>query len=364
MSMTSRFPCPRCGADVSADWTHCASCGQPQSERDDPPEAWIGRTVDGKYAIESVLGVGGMGMVFQARRMMVGDTVALKVLFPRFLESPLQRRLFAAEAVASARLTHPHVVHVFDADRDADGVAYLAMEVLVGRTFREVLKDEAPMQAAPLIPVMVQVCRGLEAAHEAHVIHRDLKPDNIFMQAQPDGTTRVKLVDFGIAAMLDADAHDEARKLLGTLRYMSPEQCRGEAIDARSDLYSLGVIMYEALTRRRATGKTLSAVIHDAVQPPNLVLPNDQQIPHALEDLVLRLLAKDPAERPPSARAVGDALEAILTGLSAPRAPAPATPTQPVDSTPLSKSFLWVGLALAILLGVVAGILWGQLGEP
>jgi serine/threonine protein kinase len=359
MASLSRNPCPRCGADVSSDWTHCGVCGTPQIGADEVPDAWIGRVIDRKYTIEGVLGVGGMGMVFRARRALVGDTIALKVLYPRFLESPLQRRLFAAEAVASARLSHPNVVHVYDADRDADGIAYLAMEVLEGRTFRDLLREEAPLHPATLLPLAIQICRGLEAAHQARIIHRDLKPDNIVLVEQPGGGTQVKLLDFGIAAMLDVDNRDEARKLLGTLRYMSPEQCRGEEIDVRSDLYSLGVVLYEALTRRRATGKTLTAVINDPVVAPNEILPPTQHIPIELEDLLLSLLAKYPEERPPSATAVARHCEHILASLSRPRIEAP----DPEPLRPASPNrFLWIGLGLATAVGITAGILWGIFG--
>lgn len=363
MTATSNFPCPRCGAVVPTDATHCRGCGQHQL-RDDPPEAWLGRVVDGKYEIESVVGVGGMGMVFAARRVLVGDEVALKVLFPRFLESPLQRRMFQDEAVAAARLAHSNVVTVFDAEvSPADGRAYIAMELLKGRTFKSVLRERAPMRPEEALPYMMEVCAGLEAAHAAQIIHRDLKPDNIFLERRRDGRERVKLVDFGIAAMLDVDPRDEQRKLLGTLRYMAPEQCAGGAVDARADLYALGVVLYECLTRRRATGKTVSAVLNDPVEPPNVVLPEDKHIPHDLEDLVMRLLAKEPEGRPPGAREVREEMARILERLQRPAAPVPSPEPRPLPAPPparsaLARRELLLGLALAGAAGLVGGVLW------
>jgi serine/threonine protein kinase len=367
----SAHACPRCGASVGGDATHCGTCGQHQPAPDEAPEAWLGRVIDRKYELTAVLGVGGMGMVFRARRVLVGDEVALKVLFPRFLDSPLQRRLFQDEARAAARLSHPNVVTVFDASIAAQNdVAYIAMELLTGRTLKALLKAEAPLPPATVIPIMVQVCDGLSAAHAVNVIHRDLKPDNIFLEALPNGQTRVKLVDFGIAAMLDADPRDEQRRLLGTLRYMAPEQARNEPADARVDLYALGVVLYEALTRKRATGKTISAVINDPVVPPNTYLDDARKLPAPLEALLLRLLAKSPAERPASALEA----RAALLALEAPRVvPAPAAP--PIEPAPPaaepmptptpaplqpSRTVLFVGLFLAILAGGLAALLLGR----
>lgn len=375
MSLTSNYPCPRCGHVVNVDSTHCGTCGQHQVH-DDPPEAWIGRTIDGKYAVTGVLGLGGMGMVFRATRLVVGDEVALKVLFPRFLESPLQRQLFRDEGIAAARLAHRNVVTVFDGDLgDGDSqVAYIAMELLQGETYKVVLRERAPMAPIDVIPIMLQVCDGLTAAHDKRIIHRDLKPDNIFLEARRDGSTRVKLVDFGIAAMLDHHGGDDQRRLLGTLRYMAPEQCVGEPVDARSDLYALGVVIYESLTRRRATGKTISAVVNSPVKRPNLVLPDDKRIPAALEDLVMRLLAKAPAERPASAREVKGLLQTVLNQLRLPAEDTqPADPPEPVESNPSPspttpalqgpRRGLWWGLGIALSLGVIAGIVWGLLSS-
>lgn len=365
MTTPSTAPCLHCGAPVPPGASACPACGQPQVA-EDPPEAWIGRVIDGKYQVEAILGIGGMGMVFEARRVLIGDRVALKVLYPRFLESPLQRRLFRDEAIATARLSHDNVLAVYDADVSAEGHAYIAMELLSGRTLKAVLREKAPMPAGELVGYMVEVCAGLEAAHRAQIIHRDLKPDNIFLEARPGGSERVKLLDFGIAAMLDADRRDEKRQRLGTLRYMAPEQCKGAAVDGRADLYALGVVCYEALTRRRATGKTVSAVLDEAPEPPNRVLPADRQIPPPLEALVMRLLAKSPGDRPPTAAAAGEAFAAVAAWMRG-ELPAAARPVAALAAiAPPSVAgddgghrLLWIGLLLAVLVGVAGGLLWG-----
>ncbi len=375
MTVTSHMPCQECGAPVPASATHCPTCDAQQVGSARPPEHWLGQTVDGKYEILDVLGVGGMGMVFRARRVLVGDDVALKVLFPRLLRSSLQRRLFRDEAIAAARLSHPNVVTVFDTDLAGDDTAYIAMELLEGTPLKALLKDEAPMDPRRLLPIAIQMCEGLAAAHDKHIVHRDLKPDNVFLEARGDGVPRVKLVDFGIAAMMDIDASDEQHKLLGTVRYMAPEQCRGDAIDQRADLYALGVLLYEGLTRRRATGKSLSAVLHGDVTPPNELLAPPKQIPLSLENLLMRLLAKHPDDRPPNARAVRDALADVLeelTGAAAPVAPTAILPTlEPTTSAatpvalsppqaepPRRRAPLWLGLLIAGLAGIGAGVLW------
>ena len=186
------------------------------------------------------------------------------------------------------------------------------MELLKGKTLKVLLREQAPAAPEILIPIAIQVCHGLSAAHRAQIIHRDLKPDNIFLEEIAGGQLRVKLVDFGISAMLDVDRSGERRQRLGTLRYMSPEQCRGEGVDQRADIYALGVVLYEGLTRRRVTGKSVTAVCNEVPQIPNLLLPDTARLPRTLEDLLMRMLAKHPHERPETASAVADALQHSL----------------------------------------------------
>ena len=356
MSGSSPQTCLHCGTARIAEAARCANCGQKFVKPDEPPEAWIGRTLDGKYDILRILGVGGMGMVFAARRTLVGDEVALKVLYPRLLESPLQRNLFRDEAIASARLSHRNVVTVYDAGfSEGEGVAYIAMELLHGETLKDLLRERAPVPPEDLIPIACQVCDGLHAAHEAKIIHRDLKPDNVFLENVGAGEVRVKLVDFGISAMLDVDRSGEHRQRLGTLRYMSPEQCRGHRVDQRADIYALGVVLYEGLTRRRVTGKSVTAVINEVPAIPNLLLPPEQQLPARLEDVLLRMLAKNPDARPQNARIVRDDMLKALSGED--EIPRPAVPMR--GRTKQSPPPQWVpSWRIAAIMGAIGGLLW------
>lgn len=350
--------CPRCNSNVLDEETHCGQCGQPRPDLGEPPEAWLGRVIAGKYTITSILGVGGMGMVFGAERNLIGDEVALKILFPRFLSSELQRGLFRDEAIASARLSHPNVVTVFDAEL-SDEMGFIAMELLEGRTFRLVLRDEAPLEPDHLINVALSICEGLGAAHKARIVHRDLKPDNIYMEQRPDGTERIKLVDFGVAAMLDAQEDDSAKPLLGTLRYMAPEQCLGEPVDGRTDLYALGVILYEAATRRRATGRTIEAVVYDEVIPIEEALPEGRTLPPALVALITQLVEKDPNARPADSEEVLQRLRLARAELEPATRIMEQIPADAQRTPPPTPSARWLPLlGFGAGLGLMVALAW------
>ena len=304
-------PCLKCERPLSIEHVSCPHCGF-ELGNGEAPEAWMGEVIDGKYEVEELLGAGGMGMVFRARRALLGDEVALKILFPHFLKSPLQRRLFQDEAIATAQLNHPNVISIYDADIDPNyNVAYMAMEMLTGQTFKDKMLAEAPMSPASIYPIFIEVCDGLSAAHEVGIVHRDLKPDNIFLAEGLGERPVAKVLDFGIATISGELREDESNKLLGTLRYMAPEQCRGDACSPAADLYALGVILYESLTRQRATGKTVEAILYEDSPTVNERLPADKQVPVELEALVMELLRKDPAERPRSALEVRARLRAL-----------------------------------------------------
>ena len=211
------------------------------------------------------------------------------------------------------------MITIFDTEIDEEyGVAYMAMEILEGFTFKELMLSEAPMPPERLYPIFLQVCDGLSAAHNAGIIHRDLKPDNLFLCQAPDGGFQVKILDFGIATVMGQYHEDESNKLLGTLRYMAPEQCRGEAVSPPTDLYALGIIMYESLTRQRATGKSIEAVLYNKIKPVNEHLPKDKSIPANFESLIMSLVSKQEEQRPQSAAELKRLLQSIADPLRVP----------------------------------------------
>jgi serine/threonine-protein kinase len=273
-------------------------------------EAWLGEKLDGKYQIEEILGVGGMGMVFKATRVFLGDSIALKILFPHLLHHALQRRLFEDEAIATAQLNHPNIVTIYDTDIDGDyQIAYMAMELLEGIPFKEVMREKAPMKAEDLYEPLIQICNGLYAAHELGLIHRDLKPDNLFVSPQKDGKICYKILDFGIATLAGEINEDEENKLLGTLRYMAPEQCLGQKVSPQTDIYALGIILYEALTRQRAVGKTVEAVLNDPIVPLRM---RAKDIPPSFEKLIESMIEKKAENRPKSVLEVKKVVQALL----------------------------------------------------
>ena len=311
MSSTAH-PCMQCQRPLGIEFVQCPYCGFALGNGE-APEAWMGEILDSKYEIEEVLGVGGMGMVFKATRSLIGDEVALKILFPHFLKSPLQKRLFQDEAIATAQLNHPNVITLYDADIDPQyNVAYMAMEILQGYTFKEMMLNEAPMHPKMIYPIFMQVCDGLSAAHKVNIIHRDLKPDNLFLCPSEEEGIAVKILDFGIATVMGVENKDESNKLLGTLRYMAPEQCKGDPCTPQTDLYALGIILYESLTRQRATGKTVEAVISERPKPLNERRGTHPLVPSDLEALVMQLLEKNPKDRPSSALEVKHRLALLL----------------------------------------------------
>ena len=330
---TQDHPCLSCQHPLPIEVVSCPHCGFALGNGE-APEAWMGEEIDSKYEVEELLGAGGMGMVFRARRALLGDEVALKILFPHFLKSDLQRRLFTDEAISTAQVNHPNVITIYDADVDERyKVAYMVMELLEGQSFKELMISEAPMAPSMIYPIFTQVCAGLHAAHHMNIIHRDLKPDNIFLSANDEGELIAKVLDFGIATVRGHVNEDEQNKLLGTLRYMAPEQCRGEPTSPATDLYALGVILYESITRQRATGKTVEAVLSELPRPLNERLPADKSVPLELEALVMELLSKDPQARPQSALEVMRRLKHLQDPFASLDEP---TPSQPFGAAPFS----------------------------
>jgi eukaryotic-like serine/threonine-protein kinase len=307
--------CPTCGRQYSADFEVCpedhaalqADATVGDASAVDP---LVGHTLDEKYRLEERLGIGGMGTVYRARHLLIDRPVAVKVLNQRFVEDDAARTRFSREARACGRLQHPNAVTVTDFGQSQDGYVYLVMELLEGRTLRDVLAKEAPLDAARAVALMLQISAAVAAAHEAGIIHRDLKPANVFIVQRAEDPFVVKVLDFGIAK-LAAESLDEDEALtltqvgamIGTPRYMSPEQCDGAELTPAADVYSLGVILYEMLTGTVPfSGSTpLAIAMKHTSELPRSPREIVASIPPALEELVLHTLEKAPAKRPQDA---------------------------------------------------------------
>ncbi|SRR5581483_11723314 len=251
-------------------------------------------TLAGRYRLVRLIDRGGMAEVWEGKDEILDRPVAIKVLHPRLAGDEQFQERFRLEAVAAARLAHPNVVATFDTGMD-DGVAFIVMELVVGRTLREVLREEGPLPVAKAVAIAAAVADALHYAHEAGVVHRDVKPGNILIGS--DG--RVKVADFGIAkAATDQDLTQQGA-LLGTAKYLAPEQVAGQPQDRRADVYGLGVVLYEMLTGRAPfTGDTDMAVAyqHAHADPPKLrqLRPD---VSRRLEGIVLKAMAKAPEQR-------------------------------------------------------------------
>jgi serine/threonine-protein kinase len=316
-------------------------------------DALVGRVLDGKYEIIAPLGAGGMGTVYVARRVLIGDEVAVKVLHSKFVNDETLVERFRREARAAAQLHHPNVVtiHDYGEARGPEGFAYIVMELVPGESLRDLLRREGRLEPARAVSLMRDVCAGVGAAHRRDIVHRDVKPDNIIVTpADEDSTSeRIKVVDFGIAKLRDMAAEGtltEVGTLVGTLNYMSPEQCKGEPLDARADVYSLGAMFYEMLAGTPPfASPTLPGLILKHVNEPPPPLPPELHIPHALQTAITRALAKDPVERPRDASEFAREIQAALLNTSAgdarqspePFFPANAKP-EPVTLTPLTPT--------------------------
>jgi serine/threonine-protein kinase len=309
--------CPTCGRLFEADVRTCPHDGatlRADSTIAAPTltDPLVGRVLDEKYRLDRRLGEGGMGTVYQATHLLIDRPVAVKVLHQRFVEDEAAQERFRREARAAGRLRHTNAVTVTDFGRTSEGCVYIVMELLEGRNLRELLAFESPLSSGRAVALMAQVAAAVEAAHESGVIHRDLKPANIFIVQPKNASPLVKVLDFGIAK-LAADSVDESEQnaltltgvMIGTPRYMSPEQCDGARLTPAADVYSLGIILYEMLTGSTPfTGASpLAVALQHSSKPPRRPTELVADIPPELERVVLHALEKNPLNRPPDAGA-------------------------------------------------------------
>lgn len=298
--------CPACQAESDDAREVCPSCGQALGGQ----ALGRGAVVASRYEILDALGKGGMGVVFKARDRALDETVALKILRSDVARAPDLERRFRSEIKLARRIRHRNVCGIHEYGEDGP-LRYIAMELVEGTDLKAWLREKGALPTPEAYDVAIQLTQGLEAIHDAGVVHRDLKSSNVML----DRHGRVRLMDFGIAKQLGGEATLAATAIghiLGTPEYMSPEQARGEDIDSRSDLYALGIVIYETFTGHVPfRGDTPIATIFKTLeQPPILEGPAAEGIPAPMVPVLAKALAKERAERFASARELREAIQA------------------------------------------------------
>jgi serine/threonine protein kinase len=292
--------CPVCETDYPDDVKVCPQDGATVRRPGERADPFVGRVIKGRYRVERQLGRGGMGTVYLAEQLSVGRKVALKVLRGDFARDDGFEARFQQEAKLVAGLNerrNPRVTLVHDFDQTEDGALFIVMEWLEGRVLSEVIQRDRALDLPRAVRLATQIAEGLEAAHRANVVHRDVKPQNIMVL---DAGDDIKLMDFGIARLRDAGTSmTRAGTMMGTPDYMSPEQIEGQDITEKTDMYSFGIVLYEMLTgtvpfRASTQAAVLSKQLQEQPVPPSRLRP---EIPRELEAIVLKALEKDPAKR-------------------------------------------------------------------
>jgi len=335
--------CPTCQSEYGEGVVYCPQDGQ----------ALLPMLLEGRYRLLSLVGEGGMGMVYLAEHIGLGKRVAVKVLRGELSRDAIFARRFELEAIAASQIGHENIVDVTDLGRTPSGELFYVMELLEGRSLSAVLRRERLLPLGRAIPILVQVCRALEAAHARGIVHRDVKPQNVMLLAREGRPDFVKVVDFGISKISNPQGGKltEAGAILGTANYMAPEQATGSEVDVQADVYALGVLTYELCTgtlpfRGENTFATMLQHLEAQAEPPSKRRP-ELGLPPELDALVLQALAKEPQARPSMAR-FRAGLEALPAGprsivltqeLSSASSPAPVPAAAPaVDEAALAPT--------------------------
>jgi tRNA A-37 threonylcarbamoyl transferase component Bud32 len=306
----------------------------------------------GGYDMLEVIGRGGMGVVLKGFDAQLKRCVAVKVLAPHLAHNPLFRKRFAREAQAAAAVMHPNVIAIHQVQATGR-LPFLVMPLIPGESLQQRLAKRGPLEVVEILRISMQASSGLAAAHEQGLVHRDVKPANILLEP---GVERAVLTDFGLARAGDDRTLTQWGVIAGTPNYMSPEQARGEKIDGRSDLFSLGCVLHEMATGRtpfnaEGTLALLKRVCEQHVPPPSLIRPG---LPRWFDRLVLKLLAKDPADRFSSARAAAKVMEGCLAHMQDPSA---AIPVEVADPPFPLRKMIWWAVGLLVVCAAAVGVL-------
>jgi serine/threonine-protein kinase len=302
--------CAACNQSFAIDHEFCPNDGAKLVKLKARADMLIGRVFDARYEIRAALGHGGMGTVYRGWQRSVDREVAIKVIHPKLAAERSVAKRFLREARLSSRLSQPNIVNVYDFGQSDDGILYLVMELLRGRTLSKELEAQQPLPLRRIKTIAAQICDALEAAHGQGIIHRDLKPGNVLILDEPPGRDLLKILDFGLAKSLIAEATSlvtQTDALLGTPLYMPPEQILGKPSDQRADLYSLGCMLYQMATGRPPfIGENINITLAAHVQNPAPPLP--LSVPPSLSSTIVSLMMKNPDDRIATARLVHDAL--------------------------------------------------------
>ena len=319
-----------------------------------------GKIIDGRYVLGKSLGSGGMGEVYLAHDEVLDRDIAIKVLRIEYVGDEEFAERFRREARNAAGLSHPNIVQVYDGGESEDGTCYIAMEYVSGGTLKQRIEGEGPLEARKAAAVAAQIAGALEEAHERGVIHRDIKPQNVLVTPSGD----LKVTDFGIARATSAVTGSMTSAFFGTAAYISPEQAMGEPVGPASDLYCLGVVLYEMLTGELpfdADNAIAMCMKHvtEPLRPPRLL---NTSISAEMDALVVKLLAKDPADRYTNAAGLMTDLERVRDGLS-PLLVAPEAATQPLEQVAPQRTSRTMAVAAVAMLALLGTVLLGLLQE-